>query len=45
MECCKQENLEVIEQREDLMVYRCQVCSRRHFELSLDNAEIPWTTN
>lgn len=44
MECCKEENFEVVEQREDITVKCCQVCGRRHFELLLKPGFIPWTT-
>lgn len=41
-ECCEVENnLDVFEQRDvGLVVKTCRVCHKRHFELSVDNAEI-----
>ena len=36
-ECCQQqENLEVAEQRDNLIIRQCKVCLCRHFELSVD---------
>lgn len=43
MECCREENLKITEQRDDLVVKTCSVCGRRHFEFELDKAQA-WTT-
>lgn len=40
-ECCEvKENLFVSEQQNGLVVKTCKVCHRRHFELSVDKAEL-----
>ncbi len=40
-ECCVEENLVVAEKRQnDFVLKICKVCHKRHFELSLDKAEI-----
>lgn len=41
--CAVEENLsepERVDGREDLVVKRCRVCGRRHFELTVDPATI-----
>lgn len=39
--CCEnQDNLRLVEKREDLSVYVCAQCNRKHYELEVDVAVI-----
>jgi hypothetical protein len=39
--CCEQpENRETLERRGDLIVQKCKVCGRKHYELTLDPVEV-----
>lgn len=38
--CANPENRKTIEDRGDLIVQKCTVCGRRHFELTIDPVEV-----